>query len=51
MDSIEIAFALVPGIILFLYGIDHFSKEIIRISGEKFRRLLGNVTKTSVPFI
>lgn len=48
MVSLDIAFAIVPGLILFLYGIDNFSKEIERIAGEKFRTLLTKVTKTRV---
>lgn len=46
VSSVDLAFALVPGIILFLYGIDHFSEETQRIAGEKFRSALGKLTKT-----
>lgn len=46
MLSLELAFAIVPGLILFLYGIEHFSREIQRIAGEKFRSLLSKVTET-----
>lgn len=43
-----IVFAIVPGIILFLYGIEQFSKEIQKAAGEKFRNLLAKVTKTPI---
>jgi len=46
MLTLEFAFAIVPGLILFLYGIEHFSREIQRIAGEKFRSLLSKVTET-----
>ncbi|OPY30026.1 MAG: Na+/Pi-cotransporter [Methanocella sp. PtaU1.Bin125] len=41
-------FAVVPGLILFLYGIEHFSEEILKVAGDKFRSLLGKLTKTPV---
>ncbi len=40
----DIAFAIVPGLILFLYGIDNFSREIQKIAGENFRLLLARAT-------
>ncbi|MFH1785994.1 MAG: Na/Pi cotransporter family protein [Candidatus Micrarchaeota archaeon] len=45
MFTWELWFAIVPGLILFLYGIDHFSKEIQRVAGERFRSVLGKLTK------
>ena len=44
----EIWFALVPGLILFLYGIEQFSREIQRVAGERFRSYLAKLTKTPV---
>ncbi|MBN1169429.1 Na/Pi cotransporter family protein [Candidatus Micrarchaeota archaeon] len=44
MLTFDIAFAIVPGLILFLYGIENFSREIQNIAGEKFRSLLGKAT-------
>lgn len=43
--SWELLFAVVPGLILFLYGIENFSKEIISAVGERFRETLGRITK------
>ena len=43
--SWELLFAIVPGLILFLYGIENFSKEIISSVGERFRETLGKLTK------
>jgi phosphate:Na+ symporter len=43
--SWELLFAIVPGLILFLYGIENFSREIINSVGERFRETLGKLTK------
>ncbi|MCG7844613.1 MAG: Na/Pi symporter, partial [Methanomassiliicoccales archaeon] len=43
--SWELLFAIVPGLILFLYGIENFSKEIINAVGDRFRETLGKLTK------
>ncbi|MFH1685561.1 MAG: Na/Pi cotransporter family protein [Candidatus Micrarchaeota archaeon] len=48
MISFEIAFAIVPGLILFLYGIEHFSQEIQKIAGEQFRVILTKLTSNPV---
>ena len=45
LERWELVFAIVPGLILFLYGIEHFSTEIQRIAGERFRTLLARLTK------
>lgn len=45
---LELWLAVVTGLILFLYGIDNFSREIQRASGERFRDMLGKLTKTPV---
>lgn len=39
----EVWFAIVPGLILFLYGIENFSREIQRAVGDRFRSALGRV--------
>ena len=41
----ELWFAIVPGLILFLYGIENFSKEIQKVAGERFRSALTKLTK------
>ena len=46
MVNLEILFGVVPALILFLYGIESFSKEIQQLAGEKFRKLLRKLTKT-----
>lgn len=48
MIELSVIFIIVSGVILFLYGIDQFSKEILQISGEKFRSFLKNATKSTV---
>jgi len=44
MDPITLIFALVPGIILFVYGIQHFSKELQRVASESLRDRLEKIT-------
>jgi phosphate:Na+ symporter len=48
MIDFSLAFAIVPGLILFLYGIENFSREILKIAGERFRAILGKVTSNRV---
>ena len=44
--SWELIFAIIPGIILFLYGIEQFSHEVQIAGGEYFRNLIQRLTKT-----
>ncbi|PWR75811.1 Na/Pi cotransporter family protein [Methanospirillum stamsii] len=46
MVSWEFVFAIIPGIILFLYGIEQFSREIQIASGEFLRSFIQRLTKT-----
>lgn len=46
MNSWELLFAIIPGIILFLYGIEQFSREIQLAAGEYFRSLIQRLTST-----
>lgn len=48
MTTLSILFAVVPALILFLYGIEQFSKEIQRVAGEKFRDILSKATNKPV---
>ena len=41
-------FAVIPAVILFLYGIDNFSEEVRHLAGEHFRTVLQKATKTSL---
>ncbi|MDD4251378.1 MAG: Na/Pi symporter, partial [Candidatus ainarchaeum sp.] len=45
LESFQIWFAVIPAIILFLYGIDNFSKEMQKAIGSQFKFLLKWVTK------
>ncbi len=47
MKDFQIAIAAVTSIILFVFGLENFSKEIQRITGEKFRKFLASATKYS----
>lgn len=46
MVSWELVFAIIPGIILFLYGIEQFSREVQLAAGEYLRNLIQGLTKT-----
>jgi len=48
MVSWELVFAIIPGIILFLYGIEQFSHEVQLAAGDYFRNLIQHLTKTPV---
>src|SRR4030042_1742155 len=45
MDTWGVWFAALPGLILFLYGIEQFSKEILQVAGERFRSFLAASTR------
>ena len=49
MDHLHILMAGVTSIILFIFGLEHFSKEIEQISGDTFRRSLSKAT--SIPLV
>ncbi|OPY55053.1 MAG: Na+/Pi-cotransporter [Methanosaeta sp. PtaU1.Bin112] len=42
----DLLFALIPAVILFLYGIENFSEEVRHVAGERFRTALQKATKT-----
>ncbi len=50
MDSMiwDLLIAVVPAVILFLYGIENFSEEVRHVAGERFRTTLQNATRTSL---
>ena len=48
MVSWELIFAIIPGIVLFLYGIEQFSREVQIAAGEYFRNIIQRLTKTPV---
>lgn len=45
MENLHIFMAGLTATILFIFGLESFSKEIERLSGEHFRKSLANVTK------
>lgn len=45
MESLSILMAGLTAIVLFIFGLENFSREIERISGEHFRKSLSNATK------
>jgi phosphate:Na+ symporter len=49
METFQILLAGVTAIILFVFGLEHFSSEIQQVSGERFRKFLARAT--SVPLI
>ncbi|HIJ07307.1 MAG: Na+/Pi-cotransporter [Methanomicrobiales archaeon 53_19] len=40
----ELIFTVVPGVILFLFGIENFSKEILAVARGRFAAILGDLT-------
>jgi phosphate:Na+ symporter len=48
MELISIIMAGVTAVILFVFGLEHFSKEIEKITGERFRRSLSRATRLPV---
>lgn len=49
MKDFEIAIAALTSIILFIFGLESFSKELQKISGDSFRIVLGKIT--NIPII
>ncbi|MBR9909758.1 MAG: Na/Pi cotransporter family protein [Gammaproteobacteria bacterium] len=45
MENIHILMAGLTAIILFIFGLENFSREIERISGERFRKSLARATR------
>jgi len=48
MDTIHIVMAGLTAVILFVFGLENFSNEIQRISGEHFRKSLSNLTRIPI---
>ncbi|XOV86374.1 MAG: Na/Pi cotransporter family protein [Pseudomonadota bacterium] len=48
MENLQVLMAGVTAVILFVFGLEHFSREIEHISGERFRKFLGNATRRPV---
>ncbi len=48
LSSPEVWFAIIPAIILFIYGIDNFSKEMQKAIGSQFNVLLKWLTKSKI---
>jgi phosphate:Na+ symporter len=45
MNYLQVTMAGLTAVILFIFGLEHFSREIEKISGEKFRKFLGKATR------
>ena len=48
MENVHILMAGLTAIILFVFGLENFSKEIEKISGERFRKTLSHVTRIPI---
>lgn len=48
MENIHILLAGFTAVILFVFGLENFSKEIEKISGERFRKLISKATKVPI---
>jgi len=42
----DLLYAVIPVVILFLYGIENFSEEVRHVAGERFRTMLQKATNT-----
>lgn len=45
METLQIALAGLTAVVLFIFGLEHFSREIEQITGERFRRTLSRATR------
>jgi phosphate:Na+ symporter len=45
MEALQIALAALTAVVLFIFGLEHFSREIEQIAGERFRRSLARATR------
>ncbi|MCB1616416.1 MAG: Na/Pi cotransporter family protein [Pseudomonadales bacterium] len=48
MENIHILMAGLTAVVLFVFGLESFSKEIERISGDRFRKTLGSATRIPI---
>lgn len=48
MEHLHVLMAAVTAVILFVFGLDHFSREIERLSGERFRKRLASATRLPI---
>ena len=46
MSNLRILFAAISAIVLFLYGLEAFSREIQAVGGETLRKWLGRLTES-----
>ncbi len=44
--EMKLILSVLPAVVLFLYGIEQFSKELLRVAGETFRTQLQRLAKT-----
>ncbi|PLW69322.1 Na/Pi cotransporter family protein [Pseudohalioglobus lutimaris] len=49
MENLSVLFAGITAVVLFIFGLENFSKEIEKISGEQFRRSLSRAT--NIPLV
>ena len=48
MEQLQILIGGLTAVILFVYGLEHFSREIERVSGDRLRRFLSRATRIPV---
>jgi phosphate:Na+ symporter len=48
VERLHLIIAGLTAVILFIYGLESFSQEIQRVSGERFRRFVGQATRLPV---
>ncbi|MEE4190603.1 MAG: Na/Pi cotransporter family protein [Halieaceae bacterium] len=48
MEQLQLLIGGLTAIVLFIFGLEHFSAEIERVTGDRFRRLLARATRLPV---
>jgi phosphate:Na+ symporter len=48
LEQLQILIAGLTAIVLFIFGLEHFSAEIERVTGDRFRRVLARATRLPV---
>ncbi len=48
MEQLQLIIGGLTAIVLFIFGLEHFSAEIERVTGDRFRRLLARATRLPV---
>ncbi|MDC1288297.1 Na/Pi symporter, partial [Gammaproteobacteria bacterium] len=48
MEQLQLLIGGLTAVVLFIFGLEHFSSEIERVTGDRFRRVLSRATRLPV---